>query len=136
MQSVNIFYLNIFFTLQHILGEVGKNLTKEIFVKTNYETEYAKQYTLALQDLRKKLEQDKRLQLMRKERVKDNAKLAAKDPSKMSVMEKLQLQASTQVGVMEQDKEENQIQENNVKNKLVKRKKFNASAGKTKEIQK
>lgn len=120
----------------HILGEVGKNLTKEIFVKTNYETEFAKQYTLALQDLRKKLEQDKRLQLMRKERVKDNAKLAAKDPSKMSVMEKLQLQASTQVGVMEQDKEENQIQENNVKNKLVKRKKFNASAGKTKEIQK
>lgn len=120
----------------HILGGVGKILTNEIVVKTNYEAEYAKQYTLALQDLRRKLEQDKRLQLMRKERVKDNAKLAAKDLSKMSVMEKLQLQASTQVGDMEQDKEENQIQKYDAKNKLVKRKKFNASAGKTKEIQK
>lgn len=136
MQNVISFCQNTTFSLQHILGGVGKILTNEIVVKTNYEAEYAKQYTLALQDLRRKLEQDKRLQLMRKERVKDNAKLAAKDLSKMSVMEKLQLQASTQVGDMEQDKEENQIQKYDAKNKLVKRKKFNASAGKTKEIQK
>ncbi|XP_011181747.2 probable ATP-dependent RNA helicase Dbp73D [Zeugodacus cucurbitae] len=120
----------------HILGEVGKILTNEMTVKTNYEAEYAKQYTMALQELRRKVEQDKRLQILRKERVKDNAKLAAKDPSKMSVMEKLQLQVSTQVGDIEQDKEESRMQKNNMKNNMVKRKKFNASAGKTKEIQK
>ncbi|CAD7003292.1 probable ATP-dependent RNA helicase Dbp73D [Ceratitis capitata] len=120
----------------HLLTEVGKVLTNEITVKTNHEAEYAKPYTLALQELRRKLEQDKRLQLMRKERAKDNAKFKAKDPSKLSVMEKLQMQAFTQVGDIALNKEESQNQRNNQKSKFVKRTKFNASAGKTKEIQK
>ncbi|XP_017483231.1 PREDICTED: probable ATP-dependent RNA helicase Dbp73D [Rhagoletis zephyria] len=121
----------------HILGEVGKVLTNEITVTSDHETEYAKAYTLALQALRKKLEQDKRTEILRKERAKDKAKLATKDPSKMSVMEKLQLQATMQVRDIEGDNQEpKKHQKNNQKDKLIKRKKFNASAGKHKEIQK
>lgn len=112
-------------------------LTNEITVNTDHETEYAKPYTLALQALRKKLEQQKRTQIMRKERAKDKAKLATKDPSKMSVMEKLQLQASTQVVDFEGDiQDPKKNQKNYQKDKWIDRKKFNASAGKHKQIQK
>ncbi|XP_053955033.1 probable ATP-dependent RNA helicase Dbp73D isoform X1 [Anastrepha ludens] len=135
--AITILTLKEWERFNHILGEVGKVLTNEITVNTDYETEYAKSYTLALQGLRKKLEQEKRVQLLRKEHVKDKAKFTAKDPSKMSIMEKLQLQAFTQVENVEgDDQEPKKSQKNNQKDMFIKRKKFNASAGKSKDIQK
>ncbi|XP_067642425.1 probable ATP-dependent RNA helicase Dbp73D [Eurosta solidaginis] len=120
-----------------LLGEVGKMLTNEITLKSDIETEYAKPYTLALQELRKKLEQDKRSQLMRKEQAKSKANWISRDPSKMSLMEKLQLQVSKQITDGDEDKREQKFSaKNHQKHMSAKRKKFNASAGIAKTIQK
>ncbi|KAI8126408.1 putative ATP-dependent RNA helicase Dbp73D [Lucilia cuprina] len=78
------------------LAEVGKVITDELIASTSMEETYANEYSSALNALRNKVTHDKRFKLLKKERAKEKA-LLHKDTSKMSLMEKLQLQASTQV---------------------------------------
>lgn len=75
---------------------MGKVITSEISVSTTIEETYAKQYSAALSALRAKVTKDKRIKLLQKERAKEKAMLH-KDTSKMTLMEKLQVEASVQV---------------------------------------
>lgn len=63
---------------------------------TTTEEAHAQEYSLALKALREKITKDKRLKLLQKERAKEKS-LLHKDTSKMTLMEKLQVQASNQV---------------------------------------
>lgn len=67
-------------------------ITQEITLSTTTEEDNAKRYAEALQSLRVKLEKDKRTKILKKERSTHQA-LAHKDPTKMTLMEKLQAQA-------------------------------------------
>ncbi|KAM7354853.1 putative ATP-dependent RNA helicase Dbp73D [Cochliomyia hominivorax] len=78
------------------LAEVGKAITSEISVSTATEETYAQEYSTALNALRAKVTKDKRLRLLQKERAKEKSMLH-KDTSTMTLMEKLQVEASVQV---------------------------------------
>lgn len=84
------------FFLQKLLKEVGKVITDEVTTSSATEETHAKDYQKALEDLRAKISTDKRMRLLQKERAKDQA-LLHKDKSSMTLMEKLQLEATTEV---------------------------------------
>ncbi|XP_065361350.1 probable ATP-dependent RNA helicase Dbp73D [Calliphora vicina] len=83
-------------TFDKTLAEVGKVITAELTASTTTEETYAQEYSSALTALREKVTKDKRLKLLQKERAKEKS-LMHKDTSKMTLMEKLQYQASAQV---------------------------------------
>lgn len=90
-EVVLLYALNCYF--QKTLAEVGKVITSEITVSPNAEEKCAQKYANALSDLRKQLDQDKRTKILRKERAKQKS-ILHKNTSDLTVMEKLQLQAS------------------------------------------
>ena len=101
----------VFILLQKTLAEAGKAITEELSASTTVEETYAQPYSMALKALREKVTKDKRLKLLQKERAKEKS-LMHKDTTKMSLMEKLQMQASTQV----HEKAENDITLSSKKN--------------------
>lgn len=96
--TTNLIQFNCFSNnfLQEILAEAGKIVTEELQASTKTEEAHAQEYSLALEALRKKITKEKRIKLLVKERAKENSVLH-KDLTKMTLMEKLQAQASTQV---------------------------------------
>lgn len=112
MLCVKLFFLKyVVILLQKTLAEVGKAITEELSASTSVEETYAQQYSMALKALREKVTKDKRLRLLQKERAKERS-LMHKDTTKMTLMEKLQVQASTQV----HEKAENDIMLSGKKN--------------------
>ncbi|XP_055845055.1 probable ATP-dependent RNA helicase Dbp73D [Episyrphus balteatus] len=82
-------------SFNHTLSEVGKVITEEIKVTTDVEENNAQKYAKALSELRIKVEADKHTKNYLKHIAKEKAKPV--DPSKMSLMEKLQHQAENKV---------------------------------------
>uniref|UniRef100_A0A1A9W4X8 ATP-dependent RNA helicase n=1 Tax=Glossina brevipalpis TaxID=37001 RepID=A0A1A9W4X8_9MUSC len=80
-----------------ILKEAGKAIPDELLAPVNMETEHANEYSAALTALRGKITTNKRLRLLHKEKMKEKSLLVTKDTSGMTLMEKLQVQATVQV---------------------------------------
>ncbi|XP_030385513.1 probable ATP-dependent RNA helicase Dbp73D [Scaptodrosophila lebanonensis] len=73
-----------------MLSEVGKPVGEEITVDTEVETGYAHLYHTALETLRKTLEATKKREIVSKTRNTQAAAKLHKDPSQLTLMEKLQ----------------------------------------------
>uniref|UniRef100_A0A1B0C2P6 ATP-dependent RNA helicase n=1 Tax=Glossina palpalis gambiensis TaxID=67801 RepID=A0A1B0C2P6_9MUSC len=80
-----------------ILKESGKGITDELLAPINIETTHANEYSAALTALRAKITTNSRLRILQKERMKEKALLATTDTAGMTLMEKLQVQATVQV---------------------------------------
>lgn len=83
--------------LQKLLGEVGKVITSELTTSTDLEETNAKKYQVALERLREQIMKDKRARILEMSRAKEMKELQTKDTSTMTLMEKLQMQATLEM---------------------------------------
>uniref|UniRef100_A0A1I8NT35 ATP-dependent RNA helicase n=2 Tax=Stomoxys calcitrans TaxID=35570 RepID=A0A1I8NT35_STOCA len=77
-----------------LLSEVGKVITEEQQSSTSIEELNARKYQEALEQLRVKIAKDKRIRILEMNRTRELKELETKDTSSMTVMEKLQMQAT------------------------------------------
>uniref|UniRef100_A0A1B0G7J1 ATP-dependent RNA helicase n=1 Tax=Glossina morsitans morsitans TaxID=37546 RepID=A0A1B0G7J1_GLOMM len=95
--AITLLNQNEWSDFNQILKESGKALTDELLAPINIETTHANEYSAALKALRAKIATNRRLRILQKERIKEKALLATTDTAGMTLMEKLQVQATVQV---------------------------------------
>ncbi|XP_075161453.1 putative ATP-dependent RNA helicase Dbp73D [Haematobia irritans] len=77
-----------------LLSDVGKFISEEQTSSTAIEEANARKYQEALEQLREKIAKDKRIRILEINRTRELKELTTKDTSSMTVMEKLQMQAT------------------------------------------
>lgn len=82
---------------QKILNEVGKVVTAEQETFPDIEEANAKKYQGILQRLREKLVHDKRKKILEMNRAREVKELESQDVTKLTPMEKLQMQATIKI---------------------------------------
>ncbi|XP_073837966.1 putative ATP-dependent RNA helicase Dbp73D [Musca autumnalis] len=98
-----------------LLSEVGKVVTDEQVTSQAIEEANARQYQTILGELREKLIRDKRKKILEMNRAREMNELKSQDLSKLTPMEKLQMEATLKIHNTAKPEDQNEISKKKIK---------------------